>query len=1367
MAVTWQRIPISFAQGLDTKSDPKQTIPGKLLELENGVFTNPGMVRKRRGLTSWTTRVEGRDRFRSGSALATHEDQLLLFTGQQVYTRLGAIDRWLYKGEAKSPITRTDRVLTNDYQQAEPDVGYLAGVGVYAAEDSRGGVRCSVVDADTRATILSDHLVSASGECPIVVPFADQLFVLYIDGQAIKHRRLDPLTPTSLSTESVLCNDVHTGSLAFDALPVGERLFFGYVNELGKTSLQYLERDLTPSSSSLYTGSAGPVALWSDSAQQVWMGFVSSSALQVTAHTYALSELMGATIVDPAPPGPVRNITGFCASGTLSNVYYEVSASNASDQYVMVAPADYTMTLASSGSITSVSQSFSSSVAPYSAMSFRGVNLVGPEWGNPLAAVPATQYPGVAGWEYWFPSTDDILYFESQGFNTIRMAVQWERVQPLLNGPLSSSYWNPWKSVANQALSRSMNVVLVVRDNGARYVSGTLRHLGGGTLTSTHFANLWTKLADEWKHDTRVIFDIMNEPDFDLGGSDHGKTWLTASNAAIAAIRATGATNPIWVPGHAYNNSQGFDQAWDGSKASTILQQITSSASPWYVTTHNYPEDSHGDETSPISSPTILRTRAQDVVDWCRTYGKQCVFGEFAAAYDAANAQDALTDFMGFCEENSDVVKGWCYWAAGLDYRNAADPQSAFTESAYSLSPIPHISLSGTRAPQIDWMEDWLSDVTTVTTQSFVTTGSGGPTTVSTAGDPSVWKRSVGLASKAWKHGPDHFLCCVHESAYQATYFTFDADGNVASKANPDAAGGLRGKKTLSHAARASEGVFRYANGRKGRTVSEGNTLFSLAGIASTELDFASSRRFASAPLARNLHVVGGTLGCFDGDTYSEHGFHLYPEALAAEVTGSGGSIEDGARQYVACYEWPDHVGQVHRSAPSIPVDVEVSGGSGAASTTITVPALRVTAKQGVQVAIYRTEAADTLFYKVTSPTNPLFNTSSADYVTFVDTLSDEDLISRELLYTDGGELANFPAPACSLTIAAGNRVWVAGLEDPNELRYSKLATDGKATAFEPTLSVRVPQRDGPVTALGALGQTLIAFTRSSVYAVTGEGLNNLGEGVDFRVDLVTTDVGCEEPNSVVIVNDGLMFKSAKGVYKLTSGFQVEYVGAPVEAFNGQTITSATLVDDANRVVFTTDQDKALVYDYASGQWSTFTNHAAADSTTWGSSFVLLRPNGVVAQEDPGSFADDGSHVKLKLVTGWLAPAGVQGYWRARKLSLLGEYKGEHSLRVRLGYDGNASFSHEATVDAEEVMGLTAYGDDSPYGSGTPYGGEFPLYQFEVFPKVQKCSLLRVSVEDLQPSSPNEGLTLSNLTLEVGLKEGGPKLAGRRRVGAS
>src|SRR5271168_671809 len=70
-----QLISVPFAQGIDTKTDPKQLMPGKLQALSNGILTQTGLVSRRWGYTSLTT-VGG-----AAIGLASFNNELVAFTG--------------------------------------------------------------------------------------------------------------------------------------------------------------------------------------------------------------------------------------------------------------------------------------------------------------------------------------------------------------------------------------------------------------------------------------------------------------------------------------------------------------------------------------------------------------------------------------------------------------------------------------------------------------------------------------------------------------------------------------------------------------------------------------------------------------------------------------------------------------------------------------------------------------------------------------------------------------------------------------------------------------------------------------------------------------------------------------------------------------------------------------------------------------------------------------------------------------------------------------------------------------------------------------------------------------------------------------
>src|SRR6266852_137896 len=71
----------------------------------------------------------------------------------------------------------------------------------------------------------------------------------------------------------------------------------------------------------------------------------------------------------------------------------------------------------------------SSSFGQYS----RGVNLAGAEFGE-------NNLPGTLGRDYTFNGETSYRYFGAKNLNLIRLMLRWERLQPVLRGPLDPNY---------------------------------------------------------------------------------------------------------------------------------------------------------------------------------------------------------------------------------------------------------------------------------------------------------------------------------------------------------------------------------------------------------------------------------------------------------------------------------------------------------------------------------------------------------------------------------------------------------------------------------------------------------------------------------------------------------------------------------------------------------------------------------------------------------------------------------------------------------------------------------------------------------------------------------------------------------------
>lgn len=775
-------------------------------------------------------------------------------------------------------------------------------------------------------------------------------------------------------------------------------------------------------------------------------------------------------------------------------------------------------------------------------------------------------------------------------------------------------------------------------------------------------------------------------------------------------------------------------------------------------------------------------------------------------------------------------------------------------------------------------------------------------------------KKNVALYSKAFIWNNNSYVIVSHSSDLQPTYFILNSSLEVVSKANQTLAGGHRtagltevatsytleesiGVDGYTFSLPESEGIFKAPTLKKGKLQSEVGFLFSRLGITSTQMDFASANHFLSKTLNNNLHVVGGVLQSYDGNRFTENGFHLYPEdvtaatslfvtvvvtpgtGVAAEATdifcvagsriksgdywtiysglderayyvwyrvdgvgtdpavsgkigiqvninsydsatqvatatksvlnlyyidftatsstsvvrvtntipgattnaGVGtmtiGGIGAGTYQYIAIWKWQDNQGVLHRSTTSVPVSITVA--TSLNTISITVPILSLTRKPNVILEVYRTENNGSVFYKTTSILTPSFNIQNNDssYVNnvFVDNVSDADLINNELLYTTGGILDNNSPPPCSIIEAYKNRVFIAGLDNKNTIQYSKISPPDQkdfGVGFSDLFTIELDNSGGDIVGLFNLDDKLIIFKEKEIYYINGDGPNNTGSGSTFtEPQLITTDVGCLNANSIVTSPNGLMFKSSKGIYLLNRGLQVSYVGAAVENFNNLIISSAVLLNDANQIRFTTEDGAALIYNYFYDQWSTFTNYEAVDCDLFQDQFVLLRSNGYVMQEGAtyaDGYAGGTQHIPLILETANFSLAGLNGFQRVYRASILGEYKGTHNTIVSFAYDYSPVYIDSATFDGYNVIGQYTYGATGPYGEaqGDIYGGNYEPFQFRIHLKQQKCTAIRVKIEDTQSEPFNEGFNISALTLQVGIKASTYKLPGNKSLGS-
>jgi hypothetical protein len=607
----------------------------------------------------------------------------------------------------------------------------------------------------------------------------------------------------------------------------------------------------------------------------------------------------------------------------------------------------------------------------------------------------------------------------------------------------------------------------------------------------------------------------------------------------------------------------------------------------------------------------------------------------------------------------------------------------------------------------------------------------------------------------------------------QSSYFIIDENGKVVGRFNNGTAGGVNVYPVNS------SWSLRWVSKTNSLSDTEFLTSFrnitefgeiggeTQTGITSITIDyFEPERSYSRAEIAGNLFVGGAMLFSYDGQNLVEDGFNWNP--VINSVTPSVGAGTNNY-SYVAVWEWVDNAGNLHRSAPSEPYDITTSSpiGAGASVGTIQLFPLSLTEKtvannrSPVVCVLYRTKVNGTEYYKLPVTTANNNNTTALFITPATDNTPDTDLV--ELIYTTDGVLPNDISPPVGSLVVHRNRLFLLDSTNPLVIYYSKQVNAFNPVEWSDAQVINVDPTGGPVIGLASLDDKLIIFKESSIRFITGQGPQVDGNNNDYGdTILITADAGCNNLRSIVNTPEGVIFKSSKGIYIINRGLQVSYIGAAVEAFNPDFVTSAVLMAENNQIRITLDTAKVLVYDYFVDAWSIFTNIDAVDSIIWKQTQAYIDSTGKVAIETPNTFEDDGTPYSMEITTGWLNMSGIQGFQRLWKFYILGEFKSEHELEVNLYYDYNNTIGQ--TINVEPVV-PNFYGGTSPYGSGS-YGGSFDLYQYEIRPARQKCMCIKVQISDQAVSGAlGQGYELSNLRFEYGVEGGGNRVRDRQVAG--
>jgi endoglucanase len=158
----------------------------------------------------------------------------------------------------------------------------------------------------------------------------------------------------------------------------------------------------------------------------------------------------------------------------------------------------------------------------------------------------------------------------------------------------------------------------------------------------------------------------MNEPKDTAQSVVHA-----AYQAAINAIRATGAKQAIHIEGNGWGNYKDYAQnCWYGDECNTAMfLRLFDPENNLILHSHNYYT---GTDTIDCSNPNKHAEEAAPLTAWARANNQKLFAGEFFWPDDVPACVTASRNALQYLEDNKDVWLGWTYWAAGSEWPEEA-----------------------------------------------------------------------------------------------------------------------------------------------------------------------------------------------------------------------------------------------------------------------------------------------------------------------------------------------------------------------------------------------------------------------------------------------------------------------------------------------------------------------------------------------------------------------------------------------------------------------------------------------------------------------------------------------------------------------
>ena len=311
----------------------------------------------------------------------------------------------------------------------------------------------------------------------------------------------------------------------------------------------------------------------------------------------------------------------------------------------------------------------------YTGAIYRGINLSG------------------ADYDYAFslPSLYDGAFYAQNGMNTIRLPFKWEYLQSTTSqanntpGGTIDFTQNPnaiaYESLVRQYLAQGMIVIIdmhnYMRFGGNDYDSTTNNTIIGsgvnGAPTANEYADAWVSIGNEFKNESNVMFDLMNEPN-----TMSTQLILDNYNTVIQALRTNGINNKVLLEGNAYSGAWSWaDSSYDNynniqpSNADVFTQNaIKDSQNNYLINVHQYFDYNYSGLNDCVANSVPSES---GLINYLNSNNLQAIVTEFGGLTNSYNCQSDINQFLNNINlvnsKNASGVRiiGWTAWDGGAN----------------------------------------------------------------------------------------------------------------------------------------------------------------------------------------------------------------------------------------------------------------------------------------------------------------------------------------------------------------------------------------------------------------------------------------------------------------------------------------------------------------------------------------------------------------------------------------------------------------------------------------------------------------------------------------------------------------------------